>query len=92
MSIASSAETNLEGIHNMFALLCNLAKVAISEFQQIAALTFFHLLDVIDTPLPDPHRRTPIVSGSLEIFFRYFVSIVWVIDRFIGVGAQILNN
>jgi hypothetical protein len=52
----------------MFALLCNLARDAVSEFQQTAALTFAHLLDVIDTPLPDPHRSIPKFSGSFEIF------------------------
>ena len=50
---------NLDGMLIMFALLCCLAKDAISSLQQIAALIPLCLFAVIAAPFPLPQTITP---------------------------------
>ena len=59
ISSASFSVTNLAGIQIIFALLCILAKDAISVSQQIAARIPWCLFAVIATPFAEPQTNIP---------------------------------
>jgi hypothetical protein len=55
----SSIVKNLAPRHSIFALLCSLASLAVSSFQQTAALIPLNLFAVILIPIPVPQINIP---------------------------------